>query len=144
MESRSSQNRPQIFPPSRDFSTTKHNKRFAYGTAWSGWERSNCIRIRTLGLWSMTTNWRWSSSPYTNSILETKTHGWSAAIRLWSGRETGCPKKRRDWVTTFWCCTSGAGLAEWKNPGWIWEINWCNFWSWSTYAPTSMSIWVLS
>jgi len=37
MESRSSQKRPQNVPPSRDFSTTKQNKRFAYGTAWSGW-----------------------------------------------------------------------------------------------------------
>jgi hypothetical protein len=41
MKSQSSQNTPWNFPPSRDVSTTKQYKRFAYGTAWSG-----CINLQ--------------------------------------------------------------------------------------------------
>ncbi len=30
----------------------------------------------------------------------------STAMTPWSGHATGCPKKRKEWVTTFYCCAS--------------------------------------
>jgi hypothetical protein len=145
MESRWSQNRPQNFPPSRDFSTAKHNKRFPYGTAWSGWiNLQTCRQLHpdpdlgplkhdhklTLIFFSLYEGFFRMQNPWIKRGDPTVT--WP---RDWLPKEEGLGDN-------IWCCPSSAAFVT--NSGWISERPYCKSWSWSTFAPTSMPSLVLS